>query len=135
MGPYRKHKRDLDTVSHFVRFMNLLAVSRITSNLNHADPIASRITKNQNPTDSISRISYNQNPNSYDYSEEEEDFTLETVEDCFDDVPKPRFGLVVKITKDVTCESEINCPVPVSPENYYFQSRQTGEGFTSSAPR
>merc|ERR1712051_390102 len=111
-----------ETVAHFVRFMNLLAVSRIT--------------KNQNPTDSISRISYNQNPNSYDYSgdEDKEDFTLETVEDCFDDVPKPRFGLVVKITKDVTCESEINCPVPVSPENYYFQSRQTGEGFRSSAP-
>ena len=42
--------------------------------------------------------------------------------------------IVVKITKDVTCESEINCPVPVSPENYYFQSRQTGEGFRSSAP-
>ena len=70
----------------------------------------------------------------YKGDEEKEDFTLETVEDCFDDVPKPRFGLVVKITKDVTCESEINCPVPVSPENYYFQSRQTGEGFRSSAP-
>ena len=69
----------------------------------------------------------------YHNYKEEEDFTLETVEDCFDDVPKPRFGLVVKITKDVTCESEINCPVPVSPENYYFQSRQTGEGFRSSA--
>ena len=48
--------------------MNLLAVSRITGNLNHADSIASRITNDQNPTDSISRISYNQNPNSYDYS-------------------------------------------------------------------
>ena len=78
----------------------------------------------------------NQYYHDYYYKEdkEEEDFTLETVEDCFDDVPKPRFGLVVKITKDVTCESEINCPVPVSPENYYFQSRQTGEGFRSSAP-
>ena len=79
----------------------------------------------------------NQYYHDYNYKEEEdeeEDLTLETVEDCFDDVPKPRFGLVVKITKDVTCESEINCPVPVSPENYYFQSRQTGEGFRSSAP-
>ena len=76
----------------------------------------------------------NQYYHNYYYKEEEEDITLETVEDCFDDVPKPRFGLVVKITKDVTCESEINCPVPVSPENYYFQSRQTGEGFRSSAP-
>ena len=25
--------------------------------------------------------------------EEEEDLSLKTVEDCFDDVPKPRFGL------------------------------------------
>ena len=48
--------------------MNLLAVSRITSNLNPEDSIASRITNDQNPTDSISRISYNQNPSSYDYS-------------------------------------------------------------------
>ena len=48
--------------------MNLLAVSRITGNLNPADPIDSRITNNQNPTDSISRISYNQNPTFYDYS-------------------------------------------------------------------
>ena len=48
--------------------MNLLVVSRITDNLNHTDSIASRITNNQNPTDSISRISYNQNPNSYDFS-------------------------------------------------------------------
>merc|ERR1712238_640683 len=64
----RRHKRDLDTVAHFVRFMNLLVVSRITDNLNPTDPIASRITNNQNPTNSISRISYNQNPNSYDYS-------------------------------------------------------------------
>ena len=28
-----------------------------------------------------------------DSVEEEEDFSLKTVEDCFDDVPKPRFGL------------------------------------------
>ena len=48
--------------------MNLLVVSRITDNLNPTDPITSRITNNQNPTDSISRISYNQNPTSYDYS-------------------------------------------------------------------
>ena len=48
--------------------MNLLAVSRITGNLNPKDSIASRITNDQNPTDSISRISYNQNPSSYDYS-------------------------------------------------------------------
>ena len=48
--------------------MNLLAVSRITGNLNPADPIDSRITNNQNPTDSISRISYNKNPTFYDYS-------------------------------------------------------------------
>ena len=47
--------------------MNLLVVSRITDNLNPTDPISSRITNNQNPTDSISRISYNQNPTSYDY--------------------------------------------------------------------
>ena len=79
----------------------------------------------------------NQYYHDYYYKEEEdeeEDLTLETVEDCFDDVPKPRFVLAVKITKDVTCESETNCPIPVSPENYYFQSRQTGEGFRSSAP-
>ena len=28
-----------------------------------------------------------------DSVEEEEDLSLKTVEDCFDDVPKPRFGL------------------------------------------
>ena len=48
--------------------MNLLAVSRITGNINPADSIASRISNNQNPADSISRISYDQNPTSYDYS-------------------------------------------------------------------
>ena len=48
--------------------MNLLVVSRITDILNPTDPISTRITSHQNPTNSISRISYHQNPNSYDYS-------------------------------------------------------------------
>ena len=33
------------------------------------------------------------NKRDLDSVEKEEDFILETVEDCFDDVPKPRFGL------------------------------------------
>ena len=33
------------------------------------------------------------NKRDLDSVEEEEDFSLKTVEDCFDDVPKPRFGL------------------------------------------
>lgn len=48
-------------------------------------------------------------------------------------MPKPRFGLAVKITKEVICESESKCPVPITSETY-FQSRQTGEGFRTAAP-
>ena len=83
-----------------------------------------------------------------------EDEEVETIEDCFDDIEKPKFGWRVKIIakENEQCmldfqnpeKSTCNLPSNVNNEGfdqanfrnsrYHAQSRQTGEGFRSAAP-
>jgi len=75
-----------------------------------------------------------------------EDADVEYVEDCFDDMERPKFGWTAKVTlmKDEPCELNFENPEQSTcilssnsdgeaDSNYYAQSRQTGEGFRSAA--
>ena len=83
-----------------------------------------------------------------------EDEEVETIEDCFDDMEKPKFGWRVKIfaKENERCELDFEnpekstCTLPSNVNDnkfdrvnsryssYHAQSRQTGEGFRSAAP-
>jgi len=74
-----------------------------------------------------------------------EDADVQYIEDCFQDMERPRFGWRVKLTTKENEPCDVNfenpalstCNLPKSgeaDENYYAQSRQTGEGFRSAAP-
>ena len=85
-----------------------------------------------------------------------EDEHVEYIEDCFEDMERPKFGWRVKVTllEEEPCELNVEnpelstCKLSSNPDNnilsggsdfennyykYYAQSRQTGEGFRSSA--
>ena len=85
-----------------------------------------------------------------------EDEEVEFIEDCFDDMDRPKFGYRVKIMLKEKEPCQINfenpeqstCNLTSNADNeglnrvdtgyydryYYAQSRQTGEGFRSAAP-
>ena len=83
-----------------------------------------------------------------------EDEEVEYIEDCFDDMDRPKFGLRVKVTlkekepckinfanpEQTTCNLTSNADneglnrVDTGYWSYNAQSRQTGEGFRSAAP-
>lgn len=76
-----------------------------------------------------------------------EDVHVEYIEDCFDDMERPKFGWRVKVTlmenepcdisfenpDQTTCRLNSNLNDEADDSNYYAQSRQTGEGFRSAA--
>lgn len=76
-----------------------------------------------------------------------EDLHVEYIEDCFDDMERPKFGWRVKVTlmenepcdisfenpDQTTCRLNSNPNDEADDSNYYAQSRQTGEGFRSAA--
>ena len=77
---------------------------------------------------------------------------MEYIEDCFQDLKRPKFGWRVKITlkEEEPCDLNIEDPSlntcgpnsnPASKKsdsdyylNHFAQNRQTGEGFQSAAP-
>ena len=83
-----------------------------------------------------------------------EDEEVEYIEDCFDDMDRPKFGYRVKIMLKEKEPCQINfenpeqstCNLASNPDSegldgsdtedleYFAQSRQTGEGFRSAAP-
>ena len=81
-----------------------------------------------------------------------EDDQVEYIEDCFQDLKRPKFGWRVKITlkEEEPCDLNIEDPSlntcgpnsnPASKKsdsdyylNHFAQNRQTGEGFQSAAP-
>ena len=75
------------------------------------------------------------------------DAEVEYIEDCFDDIERPRFGWRAKVTfmenepcnVDFENPEQSTCRVPSNSDgeaeaNFYAQSRQTGENFRSAAP-
>ena len=82
-----------------------------------------------------------------------DDLHVEYIEDCFEDMERPKFGWRVKVTlmEDEPCELDVEnperstCKLSSNPDNdllsgldfadgIYAQSRQTGEGFRTKAP-
>ena len=68
---------------------------------------------------------YYHNPHERDY-QFYEDFSVDTIEDCFADIPAPRYGYVVRITYTRTGK--------LTTYFLYFASCKI-EGFTSKSPR
>ena len=80
-----------------------------------------------------------------------EDDQVEYIEDCFEDLERPKFGWRVKVTlkEEEPCDFNIEnpslstCGVNSNPASkksdsdyltHFAQNRQTGEGFRSAAP-
>ncbi len=66
----------------------------------------------------------------------EEDYTVDSYDDCFDDIPEPLYGFRVRVMlkENEYCELESTCIVKSNRTSTRADDRQTGEEFASDAP-